>query len=122
MRIVPTDVAVEIESTFSNQDIGFMDIGQTANIGLDAYPSERFGFVKGQVVDIAADSTEVETGQWGYTVRVSPNSTALDAGAESLALRPGMTATVNVTTDKRRLISYFFAPIVDTVQNALGER
>jgi len=33
-----------------------------------------------------------------------------------------MTAAVDITTDKRRLISYFFAPIVDTMQGALGER
>lgn len=122
MRIVPTDVAIEIESTFSNQDIGFMNIGQAANIGLDAFPSERFGFLKGRVVDIAADSIEFEPGQWGYTVRIAPDAAVLDAGGDSFALRPGMTAMVNVTTDKRRLISYFFAPIVETVQNALGER
>ncbi|MEL6642229.1 MAG: HlyD family type I secretion periplasmic adaptor subunit [Pseudomonadota bacterium] len=122
MRIVPTDVEVEIESTFSNQDIGFMDIGQPANIGLDAFPSERFGFVTGRVVDIAADSAEIEKGQWGYTVRVAPDDTLLASGEESFAFRPGMTATVNVTTDERRLISYFFAPIVQTIQGALGER
>lgn len=33
-----------------------------------------------------------------------------------------MTASVDITTDKRRLISYFFAPIVDAVFSALGER
>jgi len=33
-----------------------------------------------------------------------------------------MTATVDVVTGERRLISYFFAPIVETVQMSLGER
>jgi hemolysin D len=33
-----------------------------------------------------------------------------------------MTAAVDITTDSRRLISYFFAPIVEVVQQALGER
>ncbi|WP_404405736.1 HlyD family type I secretion periplasmic adaptor subunit [Pelagibacterium halotolerans] len=122
LRIVPTGVEVEIEGTFSNQDIGFMEVGQQANIRLDAYPSERFGFVRGVVSDIAADSAEVTEGQWGYTVRVEPNKGFLEAGSETLPLRPGMTATIDVTTGTRRIISYFFAPIVRTIQDAMGER
>ena len=33
-----------------------------------------------------------------------------------------MTAKIDVITDERRIISYFFAPIVETVQDALSER
>jgi hemolysin D len=33
-----------------------------------------------------------------------------------------MTATIDVTTDDRRIISYFFAPIVHTIEDAMGER
>lgn len=122
LRIVPTDAEVEIEGTFSNQDIGFMEVGQSANIRLDAYPSERFGFIPGNVSDIAADSSEVSAGEWGYVARIEPNRDYLEAGDDKLMLRPGMTATIDVTTDKRRIISYFFAPIVGTIQDAMGER
>lgn len=122
MRIVPTGTEIEIEGTFSNLDIGFLEKGQQANIRLHAFPSERFGFVTGEVTDIAADSTETSGGSWGYVVRVSPEASTLVTGSTSYPIRPGMTATLDVTTDKRRLISYFFAPIVQTLQNALGER
>ena len=122
LRIVPIDVEVEIEGTFSNEDIGFMEIRQKANIRLDAYPSERFGFVSGLVSDIAADSTQITEGQWGYIVRVEPDEGFLQAGTDTFPLRPGMTATIDVTTDTRRIVSYFFAPIFGTIQDALGER
>lgn len=122
LRIVPTRARVEIEATLSNQDIGFMRVGQRANIRLDAYPSERFGFVRGTVSDIAADSTEYAEGRWGYVVRIELDEAALRAGAESFPLRPGMTATIDVTTGSRRIIGYFFAPIVRTIQDAMGER
>ncbi|GIT91574.1 HlyD family type I secretion periplasmic adaptor subunit [Jannaschia pagri] len=122
MRIVPTGGAVEVQAVFPNQDIGFMARAQPVNIRLDAYPSERFGFVTGQVADLAADSTPQDNGTWGYVVRVTPDAQMLMAGEDSFALRPGMTATVDVTTDDRRIISYFFAPILRTVQDALGER
>lgn len=122
LRVVPTDIAVEIEGTFSNADIGFLAPGQQANIRLDAYPSERFGFLKARVTDIAADSAEVADNQWAYIVRITPEQAFLTAGKDRFPLRPGMTATIDVTTDKRRIISYFFAPIVRTIQDALGER
>ena len=122
LRVVPVDIAVEVESTFSNQDIGFMAIGQRANIRLDAYPSARFGFLKGSVTDIAADSAEVADEQWAYIVRIEPDQAFLIAGSDKYPLRPGMTATIDVTTDERRIISYFFAPIVQTIQDAMGER
>lgn len=122
MRIVPTNIAIEVEGVFSNQDVGFLEVGQKANIRLDSYPSERFGFVEGRVIDIAADSTEIADGQWGYVVRVSPSRVYLQAGTDRLSLKPGMTATIDVITDKRRIISYFFAPIVRTFQDAMGER
>lgn len=122
LRVVPTEIAVEIEGTFSNSDIGFLAEGQQANIRLDAYPSERFGFLKAHVTDIAADSAEVADKQWAYIVRITPEQAFLTAGDDRFALRPGMTATIDVTTDERRIISYFFAPIVRTIQDAMGER
>jgi hemolysin D len=122
MRVVPTEIAVEIEGTFLNSDIGFLAEGQQANIRLDAYPSERFGFLKGRVTDIAADSAEVGENQWAYLVRITPDQPFLTAGNDQFSLRPGMTATIDVNTDNRRIISYFFAPIVRTIEDAMGER
>ena len=122
LRVVPADQDVEIEAIFTNNDIGFIEIGQQANINLDSYPSERFGFVTGVVSDVAADSNEAAEGVWAFEVRITPGENKLTSGAEQFALRPGMTATVDITTDSRRLISYFFAPIVDIISSALGER
>ncbi|MGM0824049.1 MAG: HlyD family type I secretion periplasmic adaptor subunit [Pseudomonadota bacterium] len=122
LRIVPTDAEVEVEGTFSNQAIGFMKVGQQAKIRLSAYPSERFGFIEGVVSDIAADSSESKEGEWHYIVRIQPEENHLEMGGESLYLRPGMTAKVDAITDHRRIISYFFAPIVEAIQNSLGER
>ena len=121
MRIVPEDQEIEIEAVFSNIDIGFVRAGQQAKIGVEAYPSTRFDFMEGSVSDVAADAVEITPNTWAYTVRIAPEGSALIHGAEQHRLRVGMTSSVDIVTDKRRLISYFFAPIVDTIQSALGE-
>ncbi len=122
LRVVPEDQNIEVIGVFTNNDIGFVEIGQQVNINLDAYPSERFGFIRGRVLDVAADSTEISEGKWSFEVRITPDESEMISGLDKISLLPGMTAVVDITTDKRRLISYFFAPIVDTVNSALGER
>ncbi len=122
MRIVPSDGAVEIEAVLPNLDIGFVRVGQPANVRVDAYPAERFGVLRGEVRDVAADATRQDDGSWGYVLHVTPNAQVLQSGAEAFALRPGMTVSVDIVTGERRIISYFFAPIVRTIEEALGER
>lgn len=122
LRIVPLDGLVEIEAMFSNADIGFLTISQKANIRLDAFPSERFGFVKGVVQDISADSVEMGEANFVYIVRAAPDEAALNVEDVAHPLRPGMTLTMDVITDERRIISYFFAPIIEVIERSLGER
>ena len=76
----------------------------------------------GIVADVAADSTEATKGVWSFEVRITHQENKLMSGSDQFGLRPSMTTSVDIATDKRRLISYFFAPIVDTVFSALGGR
>lgn len=122
VRIVPGDQAYEIEAVFPNTDIGFLGVGQKANIKLDAYPAERFGALRGHVRNVSADAIDVGEGEFGFIVRVQPETDRLETLGGSYALQPGMTSVVDVITGDRRIISYFFAPIVKVVQESLGER
>ena len=44
------------------------------------------------------------------------------SGSDQFDLRPSMTTSIEIATDKRRLIICFFAPSVNAVFSALGER
>ncbi|MCV3272031.1 HlyD family type I secretion periplasmic adaptor subunit [Roseobacter sinensis] len=122
LRVVPADQAFEVEAIFPNIDVGFLEVGQKANVKLDAYPAERFGALEGVVSNVSADAIEVETNSFGFVVRIAPDTPRLETATASYAVQPGMTAVVDVITGERRLISYFFAPIVKVVQDSLGER
>ena len=74
------------------------------------------------MADVAADSTEATRGVWSFEVRITHQENNWMSGSDQFSLRPSMTTSVDIATDKRRLISYFFAPIVDAVFSALGER
>lgn len=113
LRVVPTSIAVGIGGTLSNSDIGFPAPGQQAKIRLDAYPSERFGFLKARVTDIAADSVgrpapfldcrlagavrpdhprrPLRSGIVGRPAVTKPQDGGPDTGRRQTALRPDVT-------------------------------
>ena len=57
-----------------------------------------------------------------YTARITPSDSELTVDGQEYVLRAGMTASVDITTGRRTIISYFFGPVVETMQAALGER
>ena len=72
MQIVPSGNQLELDTYFSNSDIGFMSSGQKANISLDAFPASRFGYLKGHVTDLSADATDLGNNKWAFEVRIVP--------------------------------------------------
>ncbi len=122
MRIVPNDQLSEIEAIFTNSDVGFIEKGQPVNIKLDAFPAERFGMLKGTVTNVSADAMEVPDVGWGFVVRIKPDTPYLETKVAKYQLRSGMTSTVDIITGERNLISYFFAPLLKTIQDSMGER
>ncbi|MEM6490224.1 MAG: HlyD family type I secretion periplasmic adaptor subunit [Pseudomonadota bacterium] len=121
MTIVPTGGGLIVEAQFSNADVGFLAEGQRAKVELDAFPAERFQALGATVAQVSHDAVEVEDA-WAFTVRLTLAETAVSTAQGPRPVGPGMTGTVNVVTGERRLIGYFFAPIVDTLQNSLNER
>ncbi|TCM51051.1 HlyD family type I secretion membrane fusion protein [Rhizobium sp. PP-F2F-G48] len=123
MSIVPSGDDIEIEAFFDNRDVGFLEVSQKAFVKFDAFPAERFGIVRGRVTNVGADARDnVDTGKWVYAVRLRLEQTGINLTGRHMKFVPGMTATIDVVTGERRLISYFFEPIVKALQDSFGER
>ncbi|WP_313292336.1 HlyD family type I secretion periplasmic adaptor subunit [Rhizobium rhizoryzae] len=122
MTVVPTNGCLEIEAFFDNRDIGFLRNGQSAYAKLDAFPSERFGVIPATVINLGADARQSGGTNWVYAVRLKANRSHMLVDEAPVPFSPGMTATVDVVTSERRLISYFFEPITKAFQNGLKER
>jgi hemolysin D len=123
MSVVPNGQGLEIESLFQNRDSGFLEVGQTVLIKLDAYPAERFGILKGRVLSVGADARKDETTKaWVYAVQISPDHTFVERDGKRYHIAPGMTGTTDVVLGDRRLISYFFEPVIKAMQDGLREQ
>ena len=122
LSVVPASGELELEAKVLNQDIGFIRIGQDVQVKLDSFNFTQYGSIGGIVTHI--ESAAVTDEQYGdiYPITVQLTSSHIALGEESFALKPGMTATVAINTNKRRLIEYIFAPFFRWKFEAMRER
>ena len=122
MSVVPASSDLELEAKVLNQDIGFIRLGQEVQVKLDSFNFTKYGSIGGIVTHI--ESASVADEQYGdiYPIIVELASGSIILGEESFALKPGMTATVAINTNERRLIEYIFAPFFRWKLEAMRER
>jgi hemolysin D len=141
--VVPSDATLEVEAMISNRDIGFVHVGQTAQIKVDTFSFTRYGLLQGRVLSISQDaiardvstdkakdsaanpssgSSEPKGQDLSYAARVSLDRTQIQLEDALADLSPGMAVTVDFRTGSRRIISYLLSPLLKYKQESLRER
>ena len=126
LQILPTEDDLVIEAKVKPADMAAMKVGLPAKVKLDAYDYSIFGSMKGTVTYVSADSLseETKTGPMTY-YRVKVNileSEYKGKAATDIEVRPGMTATVDIKTGSRSILSFILKPITKTFTQSFGER
>jgi len=141
--IVPADSNLEIEAMVSNRDIGFIHVGQEAEIKIDTFNFTRYGLLHGRVVSLSQDaivrdkpqdktgdkspdagnnSSEPKGQELVYAARISLDRTQMQVDENIVNLSPGMAVTVEIKTGSRSVISYLLSPLLRYKQESLRER
>jgi adhesin transport system membrane fusion protein len=126
MQISPTDGESLLELKVNPADIAQLRTGMPANIRLDAYDYAIYGSVQGELIYISSDTLQ-EQGPNGqaqifYRARVRVLPTAANPKLQPVVLKPGLTATVDILTGQRSVLSYLMKPITRGLTGALNER
>ncbi|MFN7399828.1 MAG: HlyD family efflux transporter periplasmic adaptor subunit [Sandaracinobacter sp.] len=122
MTVVPSRGGLEVEARILNKDVGFVRVGQEAAVKLEAFPFTRFGSVPGRVKSISRDAVQDKELGLVYMTTIILDRSYVDADGRRIALSPGLSATVDVRTGTRRIISYLLSPLQTTVAQAGRER
>ena len=115
MEIVPLGGQILIEARIKPADIGFVREGQQAAIKLSAYNYSTYGGLSGTVQYISPDALgDVERDSEGthYRARIRADSNDLRFRGEPLPVRPGMTGSVEITTNDRSVLSFLLRPVL----------
>jgi hemolysin D len=122
MVIVPNEHPAEIEAFLENKDIGFVAVGQAAAAKIETFLYTRYGTLPAEVVSVSHDAIEDEKRGLIYAVRLKLQRSSMMIDGQRVALSPGMAASVEIKTGKRRLIEYFLSPLLTRVDESLHER
>lgn len=122
MEIVPKDDQLLVEAAVRPADIAFLHPGQKAVVKITAYDYSIYGGLKGEVVDISADTIATEKGETFYRVRIRTPETHLVHRGERLVIIPGMVASVDILTGKKTVMEYLMKPLIKTLDGAMRER
>jgi hemolysin D len=122
MLVVPTEGALEVEVFLENKDIGFVREGMPAEIKLHTFPFTKYGVIEGEVVNVSDDAIVDEQRGLVFSMRVKLTRNSLWVDTREVPLQPGMAATAEVQTDKRKIIEFLTSPMRRVMQEGLRER
>ena len=145
--ITPNGGKLQVEALLANLDIGFVKLGQPAVVKIDAFPFTRFGVLHGKVIKIApsavaeqeakralanaaasANAAQLPSTAAGqsesfvFPVTIALDETVMKIDNAIIPLTPGMTVTVEIKTDSRRVIDYLLSPLAKIASEAAKER
>jgi adhesin transport system membrane fusion protein len=126
MELLPDSNNLIVETKVVPGDIGFVKIGQTASVKLDAYDYSIYGAMRGVVSYISPDVLSEETRQGPmtyYRVRVMITGTEFKGDkANEIQVRPGLTASVEIKAKERSVLSYLIKPLSKTLSMSMWEK
>lgn len=122
VEIVPMDEQLLVEAKIKPSDIARLRPNMPAMVKITAYDFTIYGGLKGEVVDISADTIKNEKGESFYRVKVKTFENSLKRKGEELPIIPGMVATVDIQTGKKTVMEYLMKPFVKTMQNSMNEK
>ena len=131
ITLIPLTGHVELEGELRPQDIGKVNLGADTRIKLSAFPFQKHGTLEGVVRNISEDTLqrgqspeaarnpEITSSSY-YRVRITVSG-KLRGTKENFRLIPGMEATAEIKTGRRRVITYLIYPLIKALDEAARE-
>lgn len=123
MQVVPVGDRLLVEARISPRDIGFVKVGDRANVKVTAYDFATYGGLPGKVVEVSADSIydEIERENY-YRVLIETNRSFIEKDGQRFAIVPGMITDVEIITGAKSILSYLLKPVSRAFDTALSEK
>jgi hemolysin D len=122
MEIIPLEEKLEVEAFLSNNDIGYVEVGQTAEIKVHTFPFTKYGFINATIAHVAEDATVDENLGLVYRISLILEKNFIIVDGQEKVLVPGMLVSAEISTGKRRIIEFLLAPLIKMKNDSLRER
>lgn len=120
--IVPDNAEVTAEVQLENKDIGFVKVGQEAEVKLETFPFTRYGTVKATVKRISADAIQDADRGATFVAILELENKLMLVGGNAVNLGPGLILKAEIKTGRRRALEFLSSPIFQKLDQSFGER
>lgn len=108
--IVPEGSKLYMEVNVRNKDIGFIEDDMRVKYKFDAFPYRDYGMREGRVTWVSPSAIEAKQGMV-YRVEGTLNKNYYQVDGERYPIKPGMTATAELVTERKSIIRMLFSKI-----------
>lgn len=147
VTIVPDGTPLIVEATVSNNDIGYIKVGQRVQVKVDTFPFQKYGTLTGTLVwispdaeDRSATSRDIDTrtgavpdatlraqehdpnAGFVYRVHIRVANARFVVEGQPTSVEPGMTVQADILTGRRRVIEFFLSPVIKYLNEGLRVR
>jgi hemolysin D len=145
LTVVPIEGPIEVEAMITNRDIGFVQVGQSAVVKVEAFPFTRYGTIDATVAKLSRDGVDertsaglsdagaasqpqrpagsgTQTGNLVFPATLTLSRRTISVDGKDIALMPGMSVTVEIKTGQRRIIDYVLSPLREIASQSGRER
>ena len=125
MQIVPEDVKLEFEVYADNKDIGFIKVGQEAEVKFETFNFQKFGMYKAEVMEISADAVDEPNNPQQdkkFKLILDPTSNDINVYGNPAKIEIGMNVSAEIKIKEKRIIDFFLDPFRRYTSEALRER
>ena len=121
-EIVPLDDTLLIEAEVKPRDVAFVRVDAEASVKITAYDYLRYGDLPARVERIGADALQTREGTPYFQVMLRTEANSLEGGEGTLAISPGMIASIDIQSGRKTVLEYLVQPVVRAQHEALRER
>jgi hemolysin D len=120
--IVPEDVTLEVEAYVANKDIGFVHVGQRAEVKVETFSFQKYGVIGAEITELSPDAIEDQQKGRVYRVKLTLDKDYVVVNNTPIYLTPGMSVTAEIKTKQKRIIEFFLDPFKKYQSEGLRER
>lgn len=147
VTLVPDGTPLIVEATVSNNDIGYLRVGQKVQVKVDTFPFMKYGTLPGTLVWISPDAEDraavardidMRTGALSatparaeghdlnagfvYRVHIRVAHAEFLVNGQRRSVEPGMTVEADIQTGRRRVIAFFLDPVIKYMNQGVRVR
>jgi hypothetical protein len=106
VTIVPDGTPLIVEATVSNEDIGYLKVGQPVEVKVDTFPFQRYGSLKGTLTSISPDAEDKNAASRDTDTRAGAGSQQSDPSRDPANNSPnaGYVYKVHIRTEDSHFV------------------